>query len=98
MYSWKKIIFTSLQSDLLQDVLARKSKKRTVPSSPQLRNVDASLGTTITWKYIEFHHSCIIEIYWTPCKKKNDKMLGSQAFYQLFCNEFDKFNNTGTQC
>ena len=27
--------------------------------------------------------------------RKRDKMLGKQSILSLFCNEFDKFNNTG---
>ena len=28
--------------------------------------------------------------------RKRDKMRGSPSILSLFCNEFDKFNNTGT--
>ena len=27
--------------------------------------------------------------------RKSDKMLGLPSILSLFCNEFDKFNNTG---
>ena len=29
--------------------------------------------------------------------RKKDKMLVRQAFFRIFCSEFDKFNNTGAR-